>query len=290
MDLVTGLKIRSSSALLGLRLEQRINGLLRVFDYQPFFFGSAFTFWCLLRHRMVLSSQFLDGYRVMPQPGIGPGRREWARGCKPRLSASSSTGAHGGDVGNRTRWASFADPFQQTCHPHQGGIQRRYPLRTPAQHLSSLDRSIEFERHYWPHILFLVIVEASPAHHLTVFVRDFCDFPLTRKPRQNRVSRSGNVLLRSYVETYRGQPSYNLLSGQRMDCCLHHCGASFGDPHRIDVRLLAALGSQSCDCATELSQLRSSTSDLRFSVGNNLRGMSVGILRRPKRCSISVCL
>ena len=30
---------------------------------------------------------------MVPQPGIGPGSPEWARGCKPRLSASSSTGA-----------------------------------------------------------------------------------------------------------------------------------------------------------------------------------------------------
>jgi len=59
-------------ALYGLRLEQRVNGLLRVFDDEPFFLRAALTFWSLhFRHTMVLSSRFLDG--VMPQPGIGPG-------------------------------------------------------------------------------------------------------------------------------------------------------------------------------------------------------------------------
>src|SRR5207245_5485742 len=49
-------------------------------------------FW-LFRH-LVLLSRRLSVEVGMPRPGIGPGSPEWARGCKPRLSASSSTGAY----------------------------------------------------------------------------------------------------------------------------------------------------------------------------------------------------
>jgi hypothetical protein len=61
-------------ALFGLRLEQRVHSFLRVFDDQSFLFRSPLTFYGLFRlHQIVLSSRFSIG--GMPQPGIGPGRR-----------------------------------------------------------------------------------------------------------------------------------------------------------------------------------------------------------------------
>src|ERR1039458_8114708 len=60
-------------------LEERVYGDLRVaFNDQPFLLGSGFTlstlrFW-LLAHFVLLSHRFLSGEKVVPQPGIGPGK------------------------------------------------------------------------------------------------------------------------------------------------------------------------------------------------------------------------
>ena len=44
-------------------------------------------------HHRVVSQKSQLGKDVVPQPGLGPGRPKWSRGCKPRLSAISNTGA-----------------------------------------------------------------------------------------------------------------------------------------------------------------------------------------------------
>jgi hypothetical protein len=82
-------------------LEERVYGDHGIaFNDESFLLGSGFTLSALrlwfLRHPVLLSQRFLSValVKMVPQPGIGPGRPEWARGCKPRLSASSSTGAH----------------------------------------------------------------------------------------------------------------------------------------------------------------------------------------------------
>jgi hypothetical protein len=88
-------------SLFGLRLEEGVYGLLGVSYNQPFFLRSALTFWgFLLRHTMLLSTRFSNG--VLPQPGIEPGSPKWARDCKSRPFAISSTGACGGGGGGRT--------------------------------------------------------------------------------------------------------------------------------------------------------------------------------------------
>ena len=82
-------------------LEERVYGDHGIaFNDEPFLLRSRFTLsalrlW-LLRHTVLLSQRFLSAAALekVPQPGIGPGRPEWARGCKPRLSASSSTGGY----------------------------------------------------------------------------------------------------------------------------------------------------------------------------------------------------
>src|SRR5580692_4144056 len=82
----------------GLLFEKHVYGFQWVaLDDKPLLFGSGLillAFWfCFLRHRIQLSHRFLSGDEMVPQPGIEPGRPDWARGCKPRLSANSSTGA-----------------------------------------------------------------------------------------------------------------------------------------------------------------------------------------------------
>lgn|SRR5450759_819141 len=97
--------MNSASVLVGSDLSARFlaeefgDCLLRIgFNDQSFLLRSGFSFsalqFWLLCHVVLLSHRFSAWVKVMPQPGIGPGRREWARGCKPRLSASSSTGAY----------------------------------------------------------------------------------------------------------------------------------------------------------------------------------------------------
>lgn len=88
---------RREKLLGGLFLQERIERGLRIaFDNQAFLDGATFTLFALravfLGHVRLLSEMFLAGVELVPQPGFGPGRPEWARGCKPRLSASSSTG------------------------------------------------------------------------------------------------------------------------------------------------------------------------------------------------------
>ena len=110
----------------GLRLEEGIYRLLRVGNDESFFLWSALTFWCFLRlHKVLLSSRFLFGESGMPQPGIGPGSPEWARDCKSRLSASSSTGAqNSGGEGPRTLNKPFSRRllYPVELHPHWEGI------------------------------------------------------------------------------------------------------------------------------------------------------------------------
>src|ERR1700722_14279523 len=65
---------RSDLAVLRLRLEQRINGLLGVFDYEPFFFRSSLeetllSWGGLFRHRVLSSFRVLIG---IPPAGLEP--------------------------------------------------------------------------------------------------------------------------------------------------------------------------------------------------------------------------
>jgi hypothetical protein len=79
-------------ALLGLALEEFGDSLLRVaFDDQSLLLGAGFTLSAL--RLLLLWHVGISSYstKLVPEPGIGPGRLVRARGCKPRLSASSST-------------------------------------------------------------------------------------------------------------------------------------------------------------------------------------------------------
>lgn len=85
---------QNESALGGLRTKQLFQGRFRVFDDQPFLFWPPLALGGLrpgfFSHSVLSSHWFLSG--CVAPPGIGPGRPEWARDCKSRLSASSSTG------------------------------------------------------------------------------------------------------------------------------------------------------------------------------------------------------
>ena len=84
-------------ALLWLLLEERIYGALRIADDKPLLLWTGFILLAFrirfFRHLILLSQWFPFGVDVVPQPGIGPGRPNWARACKARSSANSDTGA-----------------------------------------------------------------------------------------------------------------------------------------------------------------------------------------------------
>jgi hypothetical protein len=85
------------TALLRLLLEERVYGALwiasddKAFLFRPWLALLALRL-RLFGHLIVLSQGFLPGVLLVPRPGIEPGSPKWARGCKPRLSAISSTG------------------------------------------------------------------------------------------------------------------------------------------------------------------------------------------------------
>src|SRR5580704_10378293 len=79
--------------------EELIYGDQRVaFNDQSLLLGARFTLSALrrflLRHFELVSHWFVSAVKCVPQSGIEPERREWARDCKSRLSASSSTGGY----------------------------------------------------------------------------------------------------------------------------------------------------------------------------------------------------
>jgi hypothetical protein len=86
-------------ALRRLFFEEPIYGSLRIaFNDQPFLLGSWFTLLALrlwfFWHLELLSHWFSVEVESVPQPGLEPGRPDWSRGCKPRASANSATGAY----------------------------------------------------------------------------------------------------------------------------------------------------------------------------------------------------
>src|SRR5438552_11318228 len=83
---------------LGALFQQFREGGLRVaFDNQAFLFRPTLTLSALrvgfLRHVRLLSQKIPTGEKLVPQPGVGPGRPEWSHGCKPCASTISATGA-----------------------------------------------------------------------------------------------------------------------------------------------------------------------------------------------------
>ena len=75
----------------------------------------------LFRHLVLLSRRFSVGVE-MPQPGIEPGSHEWARDCKSRLSANSSTGARRlsaetGGVWKPQSVSALVGPLRTTLNP-----------------------------------------------------------------------------------------------------------------------------------------------------------------------------
>ena len=117
-----------NSTLRGSRLQQLRERRLRVADDQPFLFRSPLTFGGFrlgfFGHTVLSSHWFLFG--GIPQPGIEPGSPKWARDCKSRPFAISSTGGSvepnvGADSPSKdavpTLSGSFsATPKHSSCH------------------------------------------------------------------------------------------------------------------------------------------------------------------------------
>src|SRR6266446_6947784 len=83
---------RSGSVALFQKFCER--GLRVAFDYQAFLPRPTFTLsrlFFFLRHFVLVSQRIPAGGNKVPQPGIEPGRPNWARDCKSRLYANSST-------------------------------------------------------------------------------------------------------------------------------------------------------------------------------------------------------
>lgn len=106
--------------------QKRINGFLGVTsDYKAGLFGAALLrrFSFLDHHGIIPLRDSVGEQKDVPQPGIGPGRPEWARDCKSRLSASSSTGAQSkpnvGTVAPAKSYAvpTFSGPFSAALNP-----------------------------------------------------------------------------------------------------------------------------------------------------------------------------
>jgi hypothetical protein len=81
----------------GWLLEEFGDSFLRIaFNDQSLLLWPRFTLSALrlllFGHLVLLSHRFSLGVKVIPQPGIEPGRPNWALGCKPSLTANSSTG------------------------------------------------------------------------------------------------------------------------------------------------------------------------------------------------------
>jgi len=105
-------------------LEELVYRFLRVaFNNQSLLLRPAFTlstlrFW-LFWHLVLLS---LTAKQLVPQPGMEPGRSCGARGCKPRSSTNSDTGAlHTGTVGT-------VPGFWLKRNIFIGNWRRRFPL------------------------------------------------------------------------------------------------------------------------------------------------------------------
>src|SRR6267154_2397913 len=90
-------RISAGEELVALFQEFCERGLRVAFDNQAFLFRPTFTFCAFhlgfFSHLSLISHKFLAGVNKVPQPGIEPGRPNWARDCKSRLYANSSTGA-----------------------------------------------------------------------------------------------------------------------------------------------------------------------------------------------------
>src|SRR6267154_3936682 len=84
----------SGSKLVALFQQFSKRSLRVALDNQAFLFRPTLTLWfSFCRHFVLLSQKIPAGQNKVPQPGIEPGRPNWARDCKSRLYANSSTGA-----------------------------------------------------------------------------------------------------------------------------------------------------------------------------------------------------
>ena len=161
--------------------EEFVYGDLRVaFDDQSLLLGSGFTlsalwFW-LLGHPVLLSHPFLSGDKVVPQPGIGPGRHEWARGCKPRLSANSSTGAHNKALNVGAVTPAKTSPAPALFGPVSAALNisphGAPPLRVKTNQATVAINSFAMARAFAPPVFVKPVFLSPPlpeGHYVTVF-------------------------------------------------------------------------------------------------------------------------
>lgn len=189
---------------------------------------------------------------MVPQPGIGPGRPDWSRGCKPRLSANSSTGAQNTLNAGAVMLAK-ASPAPACFGPISAALLPSSSLNSSP---NCLERNIVVAD-------FVCVMRPSPGNRFSFLVCDFLDLPFLGQSRQNRMDRRGGVLLRSNIETQFFQILNYILRGHLRRFCFHDLRAGFRNPtsvrpwrfgtHRSQRRNRA---SKSCDLIVEAELLQ----------------------------------
>jgi hypothetical protein len=249
---VTSANCLWSGLLCGLRLEQSVNRLLGIGDDEAFFFGPALTLFrsgrLLCSHGVLSSSWFLFGHEMVPQPGIGPGRPEWARDCKSRLSAASSTGAlFGGRGPIRTGNRKFCRPllYRIELRAHQPGILWLLPRDAQLNSSSKRDFIVrEFDS----------VLRPSPSYPSKI-VCYLLNLFLIGQPRQNSVNGSGWVLLRGEVKTHSFESLHDILCGHLGSLGLHDLDAGVCNSQRVRPGRLTTQRGQRRNCASEVYDL-----------------------------------
>jgi hypothetical protein len=225
---VRAISCEGVGSLFWLDLEEFCNCFARIaFDDQSFFLGARFTlsalrlwfFW----HLVLLSPRFLVGVEMVPQPGIGPGSPDWARGCKPRLYANSSTGAH------RT------------------GTVTAVPVSLHRLHCKNSERYT---------VVLGIEVRPSPKHNVLIcriccFCFKLLDSSLSGQSRQHRVNGRRSVLLGGQIESPSFQSFNNLTCAERSLFPLHYLQAGFCNPKPVHHWFLTAHRCEGRDCAAE---------------------------------------
>lgn len=205
--------------LLSRFLQERVDSYLRVSNDEAFFLRSALTFGGFLRlgHRVLSSTWYLVGEKVVPQPGIGPGRPEWALGCKPSLSAISSTGGQKG---------------------------------TFAGALNSLKRNIVIRD-----LVGLGIVAWPSPTYISSPINNLVDLFLLGQPRKNRVCRRGCVLLAGQIKADAFQFVQHGLGGYAALLHCHHLQARLRNSKGIGEWFFTAQRGKRCDRLAEATDL-----------------------------------
>ena len=220
-----------------LRLEEGIDGLLRVTNDEPFFLWSSLPLsWrCFLGHQVLLSSRFLMG--GVPQPGIEPGRPKWAPACKAGLTAISSTG------GSKALNVGTGDPSECAVPTRSGPISVALKPSSFDPSSTASERNIvvgDFCRlreivHFVPTIKNSALI--SLPRNLTIGIIREPTKNLVNRRHWSRVPRQiKSVLHKGAAHILRSHARFRLLQGEPDRICDAQRGEVFRDRYSSQGR------------------------------------------------------